>query len=222
MLFRSRRTGSDSARLLSLYNLYRAALGLMILGLGMAQATGAIALERYPNELNTVAAVWLSSAILLYWRSRGVAATGDRGPLAVVLLDLVLLAFLVRFGQPLGPGLPLLYLLTVAASALLIRQRVIATAVAALATLAVLSDSAYELQQGLIDANDMLSAGLLGSLIFLISLLLQQIAGRMARIEQLADAATTQVATLEELNEQVIAHMTTGVCRISEIGRAHV
>ena len=97
----------------------------------------------------------------------------------------------------------MLYLLTVAASALLITQRVIATAVAALATLAVLSDSAYELQQGLIDANDMLSAGLLGSLIFLISLLLQQIAGRMARIEQLADAATTQVATLEELNEQV-------------------
>ena len=61
----------------------------------------------------------------------------------------------------------------------------------------------------------MLSAGLLGILIFLISLLLQLIVARMANIERLADTATTQVATLEELNEQVIAHMTTGVCRIS-------
>ena len=213
-----RRAGSDSARLLSLYNLYRTVLGLVILGLGVAQATGTIALDRYPSELNVLAVVWLISALLLYWRLHPIAATGDRGPLAVVLIDLVLLAFLVRLGQPLGPGLPLLYLLTVAASALLITKRVVATAVAALATLAVLSDSTYELQQGLIDANNMLSAALLGSLIFLISLLLQQIAGRMARIEQLADAATTQVATLEELNEQVIAHMTTGVCRISEDG----
>ena len=213
-----RRAGSDSARLLSLYNLYRTVLGLVILGLGVAQATGTIALGRYPSELNVLAVIWLASALLLYWRLHPIAAAGDRGPLAVVLIDLVLLAFLVRLGQPLGPGLPLLYLLTVAASALLITKRVVATAVAALATLAVLSDSAYELQQGLIDANNMLSAGLLGSLIFLISLLLQQIAGRMAHIERLADAATTQVATLEELNEQVIAHMTTGVCRISEDG----
>ena len=214
-----RRAGSDSARLLSLYNLYRTVLGLVILGLGLAQATGAVALDHYPSELNALAAVWLISALLLYGRLNLVEGAGDRGPLAVVLLDLVLLAFLVRLGQPLGPGLPLLYLLTVAASALLITKRVTATAVAALATLAVLSDSTYELQQGLIDANDMLSAGLLGSLIFLISLLLQQIAGRMARFEELADSAATQVATLEELNEQVIAHMTTGVCRVSKDGR---
>jgi two-component system sensor histidine kinase PilS (NtrC family) len=204
---------------LSLYNLYRTALALVILGLGVAQTTGTIELDRHPSELNALAVVWLISALILHWRLNPVAEAGDRGPLAVVLLDLVLLAFLVRLGQPLGPGLPLLYLLTVAASALLITKRVIATAVAALATLAVLSDSAYELQQGLIDASDMLSAGLLGSLIFLISLLLQQIAGRMAHIEEVADAATTQVATLEELNEQVIAHMTTGVCRISEAGQ---
>ena len=214
-----RRAGSDSARLLSLYNLYRTVLALVILGLGVAQTTGTIELDRHPSELNALAVVWLISALMLHWRLHPVAGAGDRGPLAVVLLDLVLLAFLVRLGQPLGPGLPLLYLLTVAASALLITKRVIATAVAALATLAVLSDSAYELQQGLIDASDMLSAGLLGSLIFLISLLLQQIAGRMAHIEEVADAATTQVATLEELNEQVIAHMTTGVCRISEAGQ---
>ncbi len=65
----------------------------------------------------------------------------------------------------------------------------------------------------------MLSAGLLSTLIFLISLLLQLIVGRMTNFEQLADSATTQVATLEELNNQVIAQMTVGVCRISPDNR---
>ena len=90
-------------------------------------------------------------------------------------------------GGALGPGLPLLYLLTVSAGAVLISNRITATAVAALATFAVLSDRAYQLQQGVIDANDMLSAGLLSALIFLISLLLQRIVGRMAKIEEYED-----------------------------------
>ncbi len=211
-----RRAGTDIAKLLSLYNLYRMALGLMLLSLGLANAAGIAEIEGYEAGLIWLAFIWLGSALLLFWRDEWIATKTDGGPLAIMLFDLVMIAFLVRWGQALGPGLPLLYLLTVSAGAVLISNRITATAVAALATLAVLSDRAYQLQQGVIDANDMLSAGLLGSLLFLISLLLQRIVGRMAKIEALADAAATQVATLEELNQQVIAHMATGVCRISE------
>lgn len=211
-----RRAGADIARLLSLYNLYRMALGLILLSLGLTNAAGITEVEGYDAGLIWLAFIWLASAVLLFWRVELIATKTDGGPLAVMLFDLVMMAFLVRWGQALGPGLPLLYLLTVSAGAVLISNRITATAVAALATFAVLSDRAYQLQQGVIDANDMLSAGLLSALIFLISLLLQRIVGRMAKIEALADAAATQVATLEELNEQVIAHMTTGVCRISE------
>ena len=210
-----RRAGAEVAKLLSLYNLYRAVLAIVILTLGLANAVRLAEIEGYNAGLIWLAIIWLSSAALLLWQVRFIASKADGGPLSVILFDLVMIAFLVRLGQPLGLGLPLLYLVTVAASALLISNRITATAAAALATIAVLSDSTYQLQQGLIDANGMLSAGLLGSLIFLISLLLQQIARKMATIEELADAAATQVATLEELNEQVIAHMTTGVCRVS-------
>jgi two-component system sensor histidine kinase PilS (NtrC family) len=209
-----RRAGAEVAKLLSLYNVYRAVLGIVILTLGLADATRLTKIEGYHAGLIWLAVIWLSSAALLLWQVRFIASKADGGPLGVILFDLVMIAFLVRLGQPLGPGLPLLYLLTVAAGALLISNRITATAVAALASIAILSDSTYQLQQGLIDANGMLSAGLLGSLIFLISLLLQQIVGKMAAIEELADAAATQVATLEELNEQVIAHMTIGVCRV--------
>ena len=203
------------AKLLAVYNAYRGVVAASLLALGLLDLSGISTIPGYNTDLLWLSGLWSLSILLLFTQNRRLASWPELGPLAVTLFDLVMIAFLVGFGDELGAGLPLLYLPTVAASAVLIPNRVTATAVAALATLAVLSDSAYQLQQHVIDASDMLSAGLLGLLIFLISLLLQLIVARMANIEQLADTATTQVATLEELNEQVIAHMTTGVCRIS-------
>ena len=203
------------AKLLAVYNAYRAVVAASLLALGLLDLSGISTVPGYNTDLLWLSGLWSLSILLLFTQNRRLASWPELGPLAVTLFDLVMIAFLVGFGDELGAALPLLYLPTVAASAVLIPNRVTATAVAALATLAVLSDSAYQLQQHAIDASDMLSAGLLGLLIFLISLLLQLIVARMANIEQLADTATTQVATLEELNEQVIAHMTTGVCRIS-------
>lgn len=210
-----RRAGADQGKLLVAYNVYRGVLALSLLMLGLSELSGISSIQGYDTDLLWLSGFWFLTAVLLARQTQRLASWPELGPLAVILFDLVMVAFLVGLGDDLGAGLPLLYLPTVAASAVVVPSRVTATAVAALATLAVLSNSSYQLQQNANDASDMLSAGLLGILIFLISLLLQLIVARMANIERLADTATTQVATLEELNEQVIAHMTTGVCRIS-------
>ncbi|MCH1609688.1 MAG: ATP-binding protein [Luminiphilus sp.] len=210
---------------MSLYFAYRALLACGIFALGLADASGAITVTGYDSGLLWLSGIWLASAFFLgtLWFLNtpwsGLSSVTDLTALAVALFDLVMIAFLVRLGHELGSGLPLFYLVTVATSAALIKNRITASAVAALATLAVLSDSAYQLQQGIIGAGDMLSAALLCVLIFVISLLLQFVVGNMATIAEVADAATTQIATLEELNEQVIAHMSTGICRILEGNR---
>jgi len=211
-----RRAGADLRRLLRIYNAYRIVVSLALLGAGLAHAQGLIELYGSDPAVTWIAAGWLATAIALMRFNARLATTQDKGPVAVVLFDIVVTAFLVRFSSELNTSLPLLYLVTSAAAAVLIANRMTATGMAALAVLALLSDSAFQLQQGAIGTKALLSAGLLGALIFLISLLLQQIVARMAVIEEMADVATTQVATLEEFNEQVIAHMTTGVCRISE------
>jgi len=211
----SRRAGADVGKLLAAYNAYRAVVALSLLALGLIELSGIATTPGYNTNLLWLSGLWSLTILMLFSQNQRLASWPELGPLAVMLFDLVMIAFLVGFGDELGAGLPLLYLPTVAASAVLIPNRVTATAVAALAALAVLSDSTYQLQQNVIDAGDMLLAGLLGLLIFLMSLLLQLMVARMANIERLADTATTQVATLEELNQQVIAHMTTGVCRIS-------
>ena len=214
-----RRAGADAAKLLAVYNAYRALVALSLLALGLIELSGISTIPGYNTDLLWLSGLWSLTALALFRRTEWLASRPELGPLAIMLFDLVMVAFLTALGSELGSGLPLLYLPTVSASAVVIRNRLLATAVAALATLAVLSDSTYQLQQGAIDTSAMLSAGLLSTLIFLISLLLQLIVGRMDKLEQLADSATTQVATLEELNDQVIAHMTVGVCRISPDNR---
>lgn len=213
-------TGGEATGLMSLYVAYRTLLAGGILALGLADASGAITVTGYDSGLLWLSGIWLASALFLgtLWFLNtpwsGLSSVTDLNALAIALFDLVMIAFLVRLGQELGPGLPLLYLVTVATSAALIKNRITASAVAALATLAVLSDSAYQLQQNIIGASDMLSSALLCVLIFVISLLLQFVVGKMTTIAEVADAATTQIATLEEFNAQVIAHMSTGICRI--------
>ena len=214
-----RRAGADAAKLLAVYNAYRALVALSLLALGLIELSGISTIPGYNTDLLWLSGLWSLTALALFRRTEWLASRPELGPLAIMLFDLVMVAFLTALGSELGSGLPLLFLPTVSASAVVIRNRLLATAVAALATLAVLSDSTYQLRQGAIDTSAMLSAGLLSTLIFLISLLLQLIVGRMDKFEQLADSATTQVATLEELNDQVIAHMTVGVCRISPDNR---
>jgi two-component system sensor histidine kinase PilS (NtrC family) len=214
-----RRAGADVAKLLAVYNAYRAVVAASLLALGLIDLSGISTIPGYNTDLLWLAGLWVLTALVLFRRTEWLAARPELGPMAIMLFDLVMVAFLTALGSELGSGLPLLFVPTVAASAVVMRNRLFATAVAALATLAVLSDSTYQLQQGAIDTSAMVSAGLLSTLIFLISLLLQLIVGRMTNFEQLADSATTQVATLEELNNQVIAQMTVGVCRISPDNR---
>lgn len=206
--------GRDLCRLLSVYNAYRLALALGLLAFGMANSWGAMTISGYHSGIVWLAGTWLISAIVV-----GVVAPSiqraERIALAVVLLDLVLVTIFVQLGARLSDGLPLLYLVTVAAAAVMIAHRMTATGVAALASLAVLFGTAFKLSSGTVATGEWVYAGLLGSLNFALSLFLQQFVMRLTSAEQQAESARSHIATLEELNQQIINHMTTGVCRIT-------
>jgi two-component system sensor histidine kinase PilS (NtrC family) len=205
----------EAHRLLWIYNAYRFALALGLLALGIANSWGGITINGYHAGVAWLAIIWLASAIIV---DRLVAATvhwHEGLASAVVLLDLVLTAFLARLGAELSDGFPLLYLVTVAAGAVLITQRMTATGIAAVASLGILFATASRLSTGAVATREWVTAGLLGTLIFALSLFLQQLAARLRAAEKTADKASSQIATLEELNQQIIAHMTTGVCRIT-------
>ena len=210
--------GREIPKLLAIYNLYRlivSALLLTVLWTDLSQWVGTL---DDPRVFALSSGIWLASGLLMAPMTSRMHRSGDLWPLGFLLFDVVVITFIARAGGGLTTGLPLLYLVTAAAAALLLQGRLLATGIAATSVLALLLETSYQFQQGAIESREVLSAGLLGGLIFLISLLLQKIVSRMATFEQLADAATTQIATLEELNQQIIAHMSTGVARISADG----
>ena len=209
------REGRELFRLLSVYNVYRLTLALGLLGLAMTHRWGGEPITGYHPGILWLAGIWLASAAVINRFVGGSAQWAENLALAVVLLDLVLVAFLVQLAAGLSGGLPLLFLVTVAAAAVLIPHRVTATGIAALATLAVLGGTALKFSSGTVNDGDWFYASLLGCLNFALSLFLQQLVMRLTSAEQLADTASSQIATLEELNQQIISHMTTGICRIA-------
>ena len=68
--------------------------------------------------------------------------------------------------------------------------------------------------------NMLLSAGLLGSLLFALSLLVQVMTTRLAQAEADATRAKATVEALQRLNEQIIVHMETGILLADTTGTA--
>ena len=62
------------------------------------------------------------------------------------------------------------------------------------------------------DPSALFPAGLLGGLIFGVSIMVQVIAGRLGRAEELARNRASDLYNLQRLNEQIVQHMETAFC----------
>ena len=118
-------------------------------------------------------------------------------------------------------GLPILLIITAAASAVLQTNRTLATLVAALSVIALLVDTVRLVLYGVINANALFPAGLLGALIFGVSIMVQA-AGRLGRAEELARSRASDLYNLQRLNEQIVQHMDTGILLVNHDGLVRV
>jgi two-component system sensor histidine kinase PilS (NtrC family) len=119
-------------------------------------------------------------------------------------------------------GLPILLVITAAASAVLLTNRTVATLVAAICVIALLVDTIRLILVGVVDSNSLFPAGLLGALIFGVSIMVQAIAGRLGRAEELARNRASDLYNLQRLNEQIVQHMDTGILLVNHDGLVRV
>lgn len=142
----------------------------------------------------------------------------ETGLFALLIADIIIITVLVSASGGLVSGFSALFIITVAAGGFLLHSRSLATLIAAIAVLSVLADAAWLVQRAEADIGLLLPAGILGSLLFAVSLLVQATAQRLEVVEAEASRATLQVAALQQLNEQIVSHMDTGILRISPTG----
>lgn len=137
-------------------------------------------------------------------------------------VDIACIMLLADASGGMSSGLPLLLAITAAASAVLISNRTLATLVAALGVIAILADTVRLISINEQTINDLLPAGLLGLLLFAVSTLVQIIASRLGRAEALALERTSDLYSLQRLNELIVQNMQTGILLVDETDRVRV
>jgi len=197
---------------------YRSLLSIVLLIMLFSPNTRALVGSLNPTLYTTVALAYLATSIPLVGPLSNRAAESQRLMLLVFLIDIVAITLMADSSGGMISGLPVLLVITVAASAVLIANRTLATLIAALSVLAILLDTAWLMLQGTLNTNHLFPAGILGLLIFAVSLMVQPIAHRLGRAEELARNRASDLYSLQRLNEQIVQHMQTGILLVDDNG----
>lgn len=136
----------------------------------------------------------------------------------LLILDLIAILTLVHASGGAESGLGYLLLVTVAISSIFIRGQM-ALAFAAMASLFVIGESIYFDQNFPGTNSTLFSAGTLGILIFITALTFQYLTAKIRISDIKAEAQTRYAQDLQNLAQQIIARMRTGIIVIDSDNR---
>ncbi|WP_288132569.1 ATP-binding protein [Microbulbifer sp.] len=208
--------------LLRIYAWYRVVIGLVLLGLfasGISRGTvGTLFPTLYLNTAITYAV--LNVAWLGYLFVRGFHTT----PLRIVCIfscDILTFLLLIQASGGLDSGVGYLLLTTCAVGSLLLDRRMGAF-LAAITSIAVISQQLIGLVTGFAETQDIVSAGSLGILLFTCVSALQYLSTHIRLANRKAEAQSRQAAHLQRLTQQIVAQMRTGVLVLNDSGNAEL
>ena len=207
-------------RLFVIYNTCRILLAIALLSLLIIPNSAELISQFDRTMFVAGSSLLLLSALILLGGTGRWLYSSQTHIFGLILFDITLIAMIVGAAGGILSGFSVLYLITVFAAATMIRDRALATVIAAIAVLAVLMDTAWMVSRSEATINMLFSAGLLGSLLFALSLLVQVMTSRLAEAEADAVNAKATVEALQRLNEQIIIHMETGILLADHTGSA--
>ncbi|WP_415355583.1 sensor histidine kinase [Halioglobus sp. Uisw_031] len=208
--------------LFRVYVAYRSLLSIVLLILLVNPNTRTLVGSLNPNLYTTTALVYLATNIPLVGSLSTRLNENQTLMLLVFLVDIMALTLLADTSGGMTSGLPALLVITVAASAVLISNRKLAMLVAAISVLAILLDTTWLILRDVLDIGSLFPAGLLGLLVFGVALMVQTIAHRLGRAEELARNRASDLYNLQRLNEQIVQHMQTGILLVNNEGLVRV
>ena len=133
------------------------------------------------------------------------------------LFDITFIIAIVDASNGVDSGLGILFVVTIAASSIVLTGQ-LAALVAAIASIAVIADTTRLMGSGNVETSAFVSAGLLGIIFFITSLLIQNLATRIRKAQVIADDRTSDVLRLQSLNQQIVQRMQTGILVIDQHG----
>ena len=193
-------------RVLGTLNVFRLFVAVVLLGLFFASGDPRFFGGRYPGLFAATAAGYLVLSIVSGFAIRDRWVTAEPQILTQIAADILAIVVLMHASGGISSGLGGLLVVFVGAGSLLLPLHVPAF-FAALATLAVLGEQFFSQIGGVSDASNYSAAGVLGAIIFAISMTARPLARRIQFSEALARQRGVDLANLSELNEYIVQHL---------------
>ncbi|TBW50987.1 histidine kinase [Marinobacter halodurans] len=212
---------SQRPRLFHVYNHYRLVISLILAGLLFVDPGTLDTKFREPEFYQICVLAYLTltvfTAVMLFSGAR----PNQRHIILSILIDIITLHTLLLFSAGMTSGLANLIIVTVAAGNILTPSRV-GLFYAALATIGSLGVATWSSLTFGTNADEIVRAGSLGILYFAAAFLLQNITRRMIRSEQLASSRAQSLHELEQINQQIIQRMRTGIIVTDRFGQVRL
>ncbi len=192
-------------RVLGLLNLYRVLVPLVLLGLyslGGARGIGVSSPEAFVGTAVFYLCFGLGNVIFVRRRLSTVAVQ----TILQATVDMLVSMLLLHAWGGVASGLGLLFLLPVGGLAFLLTPRS-ALFLAAIAAIAVLSDTIWQQLNGHADITAFATAGLLGLVLFTIAASASFLASQMRENEDLVRQKDLDLANLAELSQYIVQHL---------------
>ncbi len=193
-------------RVLGTLNIFRLFVAVVLLGLFFAGGDPRFFGERYPALFSATAAGYLVFSIVSGFAIRFRWVTAEPQILTQIAADIMAITILMHSSGGISSGLGGLLVVFVGAGHLVLPLHVPAF-FAALATLAVLGEQLFSQLGGVSDTSNYSAAGVLGAIIFAISMAARPLARRIQFTEELARQRGVDLANLSELNEYIVQHL---------------
>jgi len=201
----------DNYHLLRIYTYYRTALGCLLMLLFTGNFISEVLGSYSPRWFFITAAVYTLfniGTLLLLWRDPTEPRT--RQIVIYLVIDIIALSLLSGSSGGIASGLSYLLIITVAAGAIFLNRQ-LSIFVAALASVATLTESVFTTWLFDIDSKRFFSAGALGVLLFATAILFQYLTERIRESSLEARQKAEEAAKAKDISQKIIERMRTGV-----------
>lgn len=206
---------AETQRTLRIYSIYRIVLSALLLAIFLGQRFGKLEAGQNQTLFLLSTSIYFITCVATHFYAGFNKYRLRRRTLFFVffMVDIIALVLIAHANGGLSTGLSVMLANTVAAASIFYRGRW-ALLVAAIATIAVITNTIILLRSNIAHEADMISAGLLGMLFFAIAAIIQTLASRIELTQRFADQKTKELQHSEFLNKLIVQRMQTGIAVI--------
>lgn len=209
-------------RIFQIYHCYRLALSVVFWisfqFRGATSALGSIDAELFVQVCTVYTAANLLALLLSPWHDRAGSGIRALASCGIIIADILLLALFSYTSGGVSSGLAHLMLVPVATGSILFNTR-LGIFLASIGSIAAMYVEGYLYFSQPGREHDYVQAGLLGMLLFVLSLGLQYLGYRIRQKEQINRQQAASIQSLQEMNQQIIQRMQTGIVVVDHDGR---